>query len=140
MRNRDLERRYNFDKPSMVRQNENHNRSRRDNNGSADNLLEVLRYALGGLANNNFDEANFKAHQQAEDNASQASLHIGEIDAGGDARVVNVFSGSADVTIDRVDIGGDAQVINLFLDDETISRLRQIQPANHSTEVYPRYR
>jgi hypothetical protein len=124
----------------MVRQNENHNRSRRDNNGSADNLLEVLRYALGGLANNNFDEANFKAHQQAEDNASQASLHIGEIDAGGDARVVNVFSGSADVTIDRVDIGGDAQVINLFLDDETISRLRQIQPANHSTEVYPRYR
>lgn len=94
---------------------------------------------LGGLAKSNFDEANFKGHQQAEDNASQASLHIGEIDAGGGARIVNVFSGSADVTIDRVDIGGSAQVINLFLDDETIARLRQIQPANHSTEIYPRY-
>lgn len=139
MSNRDLERKYDFDKSSMVRQNENHNRSRRDNNGSADNLLAALRYALGGLAKSNFDEANFKGHQQAEDNASQASLHIGEIDAGGGARIVNVFSGSADVTIDRVDIGGSAQVINLFLDDETIARLRQIQPANHSTEIYPRY-
>ena len=132
MSNRDLERKYDFDKSSMVRQNENHNRSRRDNNGSADNLLAALRYALGGLAKSNFDEANFTGHQQAEDNASQASLH-------GGARIVNVFSGSADVTIDRVDIGGSAQVINLFLDDETIARLRQIQPANHSTEIYPLY-
>ena len=49
--------------------------------------------------------------------------------------MVNVFSGSADVTIDRIDTNGDAQIVNLFLDDETIARLRQIQPANHSTEV-----
>ena len=50
MSDRDLERKYDFDKSSMVRQNENHNRSRRDNNGSADNLLAALRYALGGFS------------------------------------------------------------------------------------------
>ena len=135
MRNRDLERRYNFDKPSMVRQNENHNRSRRDDNGSADNLLAVLRYALGGLAKSNFDEANFKAHQQAEDNASQASLRIGEIGSSGDFRMVNVLTGSANVAIDKVRTSGDARIINLFLDDETIARLLQNQLANRSTEV-----
>ena len=135
MSNRDLERGYDFDKRSIVPRRKNRKRARREDNGSANDVLAALQYAFGGLAENDFDGANFKRRQQAENNASQASLHINEIDTNGEFRMVNVFSGSADVTIDRIDTNGDAQIVNLFLDDETIARLRQIQPANHSTEV-----
>ena len=116
MRNRDLERMSGRDL------------KRKHDNGSADDELSALRSVLGILAKNYFDGAN-------SNNTSRASLHISDICAGGNSRIVNVFSGSADVTMADVAIGGDAQIFNIFLDDETIARLRQIQPANHSTEV-----
>ena len=126
MRNRDLERMSGRDLEHM----RNRDLKRKHDNGSADDELSALRSVLGILAKNYFDGAN-------SNNTSRASLHISDICAGGNSRIVNVFSGSADVTMADVAIGGDAQIFNIFLDDETIARLQQIQQANHSrsTEI-----